>query len=304
MSFILRNHHDRYRQRARESFVRNAVVCGIVVVAIMAGYVVGQQRQKLALSQAKIVLRETLDRASQSEMAMTSLRSKNETLNIELQQLKATYQTQIPQGDLLSLTSLLQEQLDKGMNVDRLRQIIKAARPPQNCSAPLSKRFILSTPAYEGPESKITFAEGAITVIGHGEASINSTGNKEAWFDAGKKVKVTFAQPGGIQEIKEGILPIHHTIIRNDKEYRFSVSEGPRSFVVVTSDSCDYLEADRGHYQPNVKATTTTLTPPPPPVSPSKAKAKISFDAAEPAEVTEPALEEPATEAPAEPVSQ
>ncbi len=261
MSFTLRSHQDRYRQRARESFTRTLMICALLTGMLACGYLIGQQRQKLAIQQMKIVLQDTKQRAEQSESAMTELRSRNETLAIELQQLNTNYQSKIPQGDLLTLTNLLQEQLDKGMTVERITQLIRASRPPQNCSAPLSKRFILSTPAYEGPESKITFAEGAITVSGNGEASINSTGSKEAWFDAGKKVKVTFTQTGGIQEIKEGILPIHHTIIRNDKEYRFSVSEGPRSFVVVTSDSCDYLEADRGHYQPSVKATTTTVMP-------------------------------------------
>ena len=258
---MLRSHQDRYRQRARESFNRTLVVCCLLAACLSGGYWVGQQRQKLIMSQSKIVLHDAIERADKSEAAMTDLRSKNETLSIELNQLKTSYQSKIPQGDLLTLTNLLQEQLDKGMSVERVSQIIRAARPPQNCSAPLSKRFILSTPAYEGPESKITFAEGAITISGTGEASINASGSKEAWFDAGKKVKITFTQTGGMQEIKEGILPLHHTIIRNDKEYRFSVSEGPRSFIVVTSDSCDYLEADRGHYQPNVKATTTVLNP-------------------------------------------
>lgn len=281
MSFVLRSHQDRYRQRARESFLRTFVVCSLLAGTLICGYLIGQQRQKMAHNQTKIVLQDVRERAEQSEAAMTALRSKNETLSIALNQLQTSYNTKIPQGDLLSLMTLVQEQLDRGMSVERISQILKAARPPQNCSAPLSKRFILSTPAYEGPESKITFAEGAITVSGNGEASINSSGSKEAWFDAGKKVKITFTQTGGLQVVKEGILPLHHTIIRNDKEYRFSVSEGPRSFVVVTSDSCDYLEADRGHYQPNVKATTTILNP------------------ATPAVTTQPSVIAPATMAPA-----
>ena len=258
------------------------MVCCLLGACLVSGYLIGQQRQKLTLEQTKIVLHDVRERADKSEAAMTDLRSRNETLSIELQQLKTTYQTQIPQGDLLVLTNLLQEQLDKGMSVERVSQIIRAARPPQNCSAPVSKRFILSTPAYEGPESKITFAEGAINVSGTGEASINTTGSKEAWFDAGKKVKIVFTQTGGMQEIKEGILPIHHTIIRNDKEYRFSISEGPRSFVVVTSDSCDYLEADRGHYQPNVKATTTVLNPAAPVTSPPAPNAAVPSAATAP----------------------
>ncbi|HEY1095801.1 MAG TPA: hypothetical protein VGF14_01015 [Alphaproteobacteria bacterium] len=269
MSFILRSHHDRYRQRNRESLIRTTTTICLVAIALSCGYLFGKQRSAVAHGQAELAMQDMQKRIRDNENTMINLRSRNETLNIELSQLKGQYKTQVPTGDLQTLVQLLQEQTDKGMSVERLSQLIKAARPPQNCSTPQSKRFILSTPAYEGPESKITFAEGAVAVSGNGEASINSKGSKEAWFDAGKKVKITFTQPGGIQEIKEGILPLHHTIIRNDKEYRFSISEGPRSFVVVTSDNCDYQEADRGHYQPSVRTTTTVINSQPQPASPA-----------------------------------
>lgn len=261
MSFILRSHHDRYRQRNRESLIRTIVTLCLVGTALTCGYLFGQQRSVVAHDQMKSMFQDMQKRAQHSEAAMINLRSQNETLAIELKQLRTQYETQVPTGDMESLVQLIKEQLNKGMSVTRLSQIIKAARPPQNCSAAQSKRFILSTSAYEGPESKITFAEGMIAISGSGEATVNARGEKEAWFDAGKKVRITFTQPGGIQEIKEGILPLQHTIIRNDKEYRFSISQGPRSFVVVTSDNCDYLEADRGHYQPNVRTTTTIVNP-------------------------------------------
>ena len=199
MSFILRSHHDRYRQRSRESLMRTFTAVILISVSVTCGYLFGQQRSLQVIDQLKAVMKDTQRRTDQSEAAMTQLRSRNETLNIELSQLKNQYQTQMPHGDVMPLVLLLQEQLDKGMSVQRLEQIVKAARPPQNCSTPLSKRFILSTPAYEGPESKITFAEGDIAISGYGEASINAAGSKEAWFDAGKKVQITFSQPGGIK---------------------------------------------------------------------------------------------------------
>jgi hypothetical protein len=261
MSFILRSHHDRYRQRNRESLIRTMVTLCLIGTALTCGYLFGQQRTIVAHDQMKSMMQDMQKRAHHSESAMINLRSQNETLSIELKQLKDLYNVQVPTGDMQILVDLLKEQLNKGMSVTRLSQIIKATRPPQNCSPTQSKRFILSTPAYEGPESKITFAEGTIAISGYGEATINPRGEKEAWFDAGKKVRITFSQPGGVQEIKEGILPFQHTIIRNDKEYRFSISQGPRSFVAVTSDNCDYLEADRGHYQPNIRTTTTVINP-------------------------------------------
>lgn len=122
-------------------------------------------------------------------------------------------------------------------------QIIRAAQPPQNCSQAVNKRFVLSTPSYKGPQSGVTFADGTVTVSGSGDSSISSKQEKEAWFDPGKPITVVFTVIGGKKETKTGLLPLHHTIILGNKEYRFTISEGPRSFIVISSDYCDYMES-------------------------------------------------------------
>ena len=178
-----------------------------------------------------------------NEQIKTDLQAKYQTLSIQYQQLAERYNRDLPQGDLAQLTALLKEQLAKGTPPKRLAQILRSAQPPQNCSDTVNKRFILSTPIYKGPQSAITFADGAITVTGSGEPSINSKRSKEAWFDPGKPVTITFQIIGGKKEEKTGLLPLHHSVIVQNREYRFTISEGPRSFIIITSDSCDYPES-------------------------------------------------------------
>lgn len=240
MSFMLRSHHDRYRQKAREHVYRNMTIAACLLFAIITGYFIGQKRQEQDARQLQQHAQELEAGTKKAEQLTGQLQADHQTLQIQYKQLQDRYQKDVPQGDLALLSNLVKEQLDKGMATDRLVQIIRSAQPPTNCSQAISKRFILSTLAYKGPQSAVTFADGAITVKGNGEPSINSKQEKEAWFDPGKPVEIDFSAIDGKKEAKTGLLPLHHTMIVQNKEYRFTISEGPRSFIVVTSDNCDY----------------------------------------------------------------
>lgn len=243
MSFILRSHHDRYRQRSRESFFRGSSILIALALAILLGYMAGNKKHDQETRQLAQQNDELKNVASESEDKSTQAEANYRTLVVKYKQLENQYKRDVPQGDLGLLTALVKEQLDKGLGVERMVQIIRAAQPPRNCSQPQNKRFILSTPTYTGPESAVTFADGAITLGGSGESSINGKREKEAWFDPGKPVTVTFTIIGGKKETKTGLLPLHHTIILRDKEYRFTIAEGPRSFIVISGDNCDYIES-------------------------------------------------------------
>lgn len=243
MSFVLRSHRDRYRNRARQDLYRGVGVIAAFIVAILIGYAGGQKKHEQEIRQLREQNKEMKENTREYEQQATQSRADLQTQIVKFQQLESQYNRDVPQGDLGLLTALVKEQLDKGLAVERMVQIIRAAQPPKNCSQPVNKRFILSTPEYKGPESAITFADGTVTVTGSGESSISSKREKEAWFDPGKPVKINFTIIGGKKEIKTGLLPMHHTLIVRNKEYRFTISEGPRSFIVISSDNCDYLES-------------------------------------------------------------
>jgi hypothetical protein len=243
MSFILRSHRDRHRQRERQDFYRGLMIIGSFIIAVLIGYVGGQKKHEQQIRHLIEQNKELKESSAQSEQNAMHVQADLQTEVTKYQQLETQYNRDVPQGELGLLTALVKEQLDKGFSFDRMVQIIRAAQPPQNCAQAVSKRLILSTPAYKGPNSAVTFADGTITVNGSGEPGISSDQQKQAWFDPGKPVTVNFLMVGGKKESKTGLLPLHYTIILRNKEYRFTISEGPRSFIVISGDNCDYTES-------------------------------------------------------------
>lgn len=173
------------------------------------------------------------------EKLVTSLRSDIQSTQVRYQQMDARYQEEVPTGDFKVLTDIIKKQLKAGVKPERLQSLLQSARPPKNCTEPLTKRFVMQTPVYKGPHGNVVFGNGAITVTGQGEPAVSGSGHAEAWYDPGKPVTITFTMTGGKEVVKTGLLPIQYAVVIDSKEYRFTVAEGERSFISVTSDSCD-----------------------------------------------------------------
>jgi hypothetical protein len=135
---------------------------------------------------------------------------------------------------------MIRAQIASGMSAERLAFVVRSARAPRNCSEPETKRFIVKTPTYTGPASNASFGEGAIVITGQGLSSRNAIGQAESWFDPSQPVAVEFKSADGEIIKKEGVLPFQHSMVANGKEYRFNLTEGDKSFIKVTFDSCDY----------------------------------------------------------------
>lgn len=174
------------------------------------------------------------------EDIITNLRSEVQSLQVRYQQLDERYKAEVPSGELAKLTDLIRRQLTTGIKSERILFAIESARPPKNCSTPITKKFVVKTPAYSGPNVGASFWNGSVQVTGIGQSAVNASSQAEAWYDPGKPVVLTFIQVGGKETVKEGLLPIQHSIVIADKEYRFTVAVGERSFISVVSDSCDY----------------------------------------------------------------
>lgn len=231
---------SRYRRRASETKRRTtATVISLIVVAGLGYWYGGEviKSGEAAYKQQAILLK---DENKRLEDSVTQLRTQVETLQIHYKQLEQRYTAEVPTGDLKTLSDLAREQLSDGIAAQRLAFVIQSARPPRNCSEAQQKRFVVKTPSYKGPDSAVSFGNGLITVTAEGTAAIGASGNAEAWYDPSKPVKVRMIQIGGKEIIKEQLLPIHHSIVIGNKEYRFTVAAGDRSFISVTSDSCDY----------------------------------------------------------------
>ena len=240
MNFTMYDSGGRYQRRKEEQ--RRNVLWFLIVVGSLCGvaYWWGAENvrsSEVAYKQQAVNLKEE---RKGLEQTITSLRSEVQSTQVRYKQLETKYHQEVPTGEFKQLTDLVKKQLDAGIKAERMLFVIEAARPPRNCSDSVTKRFVMNTPVYRGPHGNVAFGKGTITVTGEGVSAVNANGNPEAWYDSGKPVSISFVQIGGKEIVKSGLLPIQHSMVVGNREYRFTVARGERSFISVTSDSCDY----------------------------------------------------------------
>ncbi len=230
----------RYRRRSARQITNAMMLCIFLGIIFTLGYWVGgmQAQQNLyILEQEKRILQEE-ERETQSQM--TELRAEAQTATVRLEQLRVSYEELLSDGPMQDMVTLLRQQLDKGIDVTRLKSVLLSARPPQNCTDPQSKRFVVRAPVYKGPGSNVSINGNTVSIFGNGVSVQRNGGKKEAWFDPNQPVELTFKTKDGREDKKKGVLPIYHSIVVKDKEYRFTVAVGAKSFARVTHDHCDY----------------------------------------------------------------
>ncbi|MGH1403305.1 MAG: hypothetical protein ACRBDL_03610 [Alphaproteobacteria bacterium] len=240
MSFSLYDPGDRYRRRAAQRMTSLILFTVIISVAVGAGFWLGQMRARQNTYILQEQNRDLNEQQTTLQDEMTALRAEAQTAMVRLEQLRASYDELLSEGAMSDLVELLKQQLQKGVDPKRLESVILSARPPQNCSDAQSKRFVVITPVYSGPSSKASIGSGVVSISGKGASAQNSKGDKEAWFDPGQPVEIVFHGRNKEPQTKKGVLPLYHSMVMGDKEYRFTVTAGAKSFAKVTYDHCDY----------------------------------------------------------------
>lgn len=233
------NPSSRYRERAMQRMTNAISMIIVIALSACVGFWIGKQYGvERAISLEEQVTALTKER-NLLQSNVTELRAEAQTANTRYEQIKAEYNAVLPEGPMQDITKLVREQLTQGMAPERLAFVIKSARPPTDCTEPETKRFVVSTPSYTGPESSASVADGAIIVKAKGASASSKDGKPEAWFDPAQNVEVTFTSAGGT-EVKKGALPIRHSVVAGNREYRFTIEEGAKSFARVVFDSCAY----------------------------------------------------------------
>lgn len=240
MSYGSYNPGARYRQRSQKRLIGFMTSCVFFILIFGIGYWVGAmrvnqnsyrlERDKKALEEQNTVLLDDI----------TKIRAEAQTANVRLEQMKLNYSEVMADGPVQDVIHLIREQVKSGVDPERLKNVILSARPPKNCSEPKTRRLLIVTPNYKGPESKITLEAGLITIWGNGKSAKSDKSTEEAWFDPSKPVKILFQPRDGVVIQKEGNLPLYHTQVIADKEYRFTIASDAKSFAKITYDFCDY----------------------------------------------------------------
>lgn len=129
----------------------------------------------------------------------------------------------------------------QGIDAARLAFNLGAARREGQCDeTPAIKRFRVHTPANDGGRDFAGFGNNAIVVSAAGLSAMNRTGQPLAWFDPTQPISVTFKTREGASSVAGGILPLNHSFVFDEAEYRFSVERSGRGFVAVTANRCEF----------------------------------------------------------------
>ncbi len=237
------SYNPRLRYRARERQRTQLTLAAVMVLAAVAftAFWLGRQHAVYQIGSLSAQLDESRKQIENLENDITKMRADTQTATMRFDQLQEQVNKDLPSdGPMRDLVALLRQQLDEGMSAERLSFLLRSARPPQNCTDPATRRFVPKTPAYTGSNSIASFGEGAVKITGTGQSARNKEGKEEAWFDSTQAITVTYVSADGSTETKTGTLPMQHSMIASGREYRFTLSEGEKSFVRVTFDSCDY----------------------------------------------------------------
>lgn len=239
MSLSSYNPSTRYRERSMQRMTNAISMIIVIGLSASVGFWLGKQYGVERAISLKDQVEALTKERNLLQGNVTELRAEAQTANTRYEQIKAEYNAVLPEGPMQDLTRLVKEQLDQGMAPERLSFVIKSARPPTDCTDPETKRFVVSTPTYTGPDSSASVADGAIIIKAKGASASNKEGKPEAWYDPAQNVEVTFTSSNGT-EVKKGMFPIRHSVVTGNREYRFTVEEGAKSFAKVTFDSCAY----------------------------------------------------------------
>ncbi|MGD1876408.1 MAG: hypothetical protein ACFB13_02785 [Kiloniellaceae bacterium] len=242
MSLGLHENRQRRRRRFWWGVTKWSLALAMVLAAGAYSYRIGTQ-----LAEREVVKAE--ERIAELTVEVDGLQQQSAGLATDLAKAReaitawqARYEREVPTGFVREMMALVQDKLQAGADEERLAFLVSAADQPRSCDdRPETKRFIVTTELQAGgANDAVSFGDRAITVTALGAAARDANGNLEAWYDPEKPIDVTFTQLGGKTVTAEGTLPLHHSVVAGDDEYRFTVLPGARGFLTVTADRCDY----------------------------------------------------------------
>lgn len=242
MSSGLRESKHFARRQRRRRLLKYGFVLAFLAGFGAVSFGTGRELSESALRQARQEIARLNSAKAALERQNAALRTAAETARLERAELQRRYAEDVPKGPSKALFELVRDQLSQGAKADRLRFLIAAAGHKRKCDGqPVTKRFIVRTPLYDGAATTVTFAESALTVTASGEAAENADGRVQAWFDPARPVTIEIARLGEAPKRLTGTLPIQHALVVNNHEYRFSFVPGNRQgFANATVDRCAF----------------------------------------------------------------
>lgn len=231
----------RQRQRFLGRALRFTLTVAVVALVGVYAYRMGLERSGKTVASLDHSLAELTRQNAELTSTTQEMAKKLDTAEARARELERNYRRDVPSGPAEELVGLVRKKLETGVDPSRLAFVIDAAGNTRDCEEKaVTRRFLVQTPLYQGPNSSVSFANNTITIQAEGEGAQDSAGNPEAWFDPAKPVTIRFTLVGGESKAIAGKLPLHHSIVADGAEQRFSIIAGERGFVNVVGDRCRY----------------------------------------------------------------
>ncbi len=233
------------RQRQRQAFarmVRWVVAIALVLALGLVAYQTGRAQNAAVIERL----------GTEVERLEADLgRARTEAVAAQEQARAATdraiaiaerYQRDVPQEDRARLLALLDRRLGDGLSPERLRFVLEAVEPREECAdAVETRRFLVTTPVATTREGTVSFGGNRIVVTGQGTPDRDDEGRPVGWFDVAQPVSIRFLKVDGAVSLAEGVLPLAHRLVDGDREWRFLVRpQSERGFVEVTGQTCAF----------------------------------------------------------------
>lgn len=236
----------RYRHRAQQrmstfaAFGLVSVVCGVI------GYGIGYQAPRFQVAAIQNQLTVVEVERDKLQQIVTRLMADSHSANIKVQQIEEQLQSELPSdGPMKDIVTQIRGQLQAGVPADRLAELIKTLSPPKNCVDPETRRFIVQTPNTKSSDAGVVLGGGVLTIkaLGDGARGGKDGSTVETWYDPSRPVALSFSwmENGAPKTIdRKGNLPISQVVVVGNREYRMTFSEGVKSYIKLSYDSCDY----------------------------------------------------------------
>ena len=241
MTFGYNTGAQRQRQRVLGRVIRFILAIAIVGLVGVYMYQMGLERSGKTIAALDQSVVELTRMNAQLASERRAIEEKLEAISARARELGDRYGRDVPVGPAKELARLVSEKLNAGVEPRRLAFVIDTASRPRDCdNAAVTRRFLLQTPLYSGANRSVSFANNTITVEGEGDSARDNDGNPEAWYDPAMPVKIRFTMIGGEATDVSGKLPLHHSIVADGAEQRFSIVAGERGFVKIVGDRCRF----------------------------------------------------------------
>ncbi len=229
------------RRRRNRALLRGLLLITTMAVIAWYAYQQGHDGGQTRIAELEVEVTELDTIALEAREQAAAARAEIASLRSDAATWRERYEAEVPQGRTAALWQLLTRRLDEGVTEDRLAEVIELATNSRSCDAETTtKRIIVKTHLHGGTDTSAGFADSRITVAGEGDAARDAANNPVAWFDPAQPVRMSFSEIGGATQVVEGYLPLHHSMLLGDDEYRFTVTEGPRNFALISTERCDY----------------------------------------------------------------